>query len=251
MKAERVVLGDDEDPVSPDARIGLLVTRPTGATDRLAVILHGRNGAAEAPHMDEIAAPYRARGYTVVLPDLSASEHNASAGTGADFTLEGQVRDALRTADWALATFGARRIALAGHSMGAYAAGLLAATRLRAACRHLLLVAPFVSGRRQIEARAAAHPDGLRMLARELPQALTDWPRHDLTRQAARIAAPTAVVFCECDTVASRAAAEELLAALPAATGLTVLAGAQHCLEGGPHGPALAGVLDRLEAAAR
>lgn len=250
MTTLRAVLGDDEDPVSPDARIGLLVLRPERPAGRLALVLHGRNGAAEAAHMAEIAAPYRARGYVVVMPDLSASDHNASAGTGADFSLEGQVRDALRAAAWARAEFGGSQLALAGHSMGAYAAGMLAATVHRAACRHLLMVAPFVSGRRQIEARAAAHPEGLRWLARELPQALTDWPRHDLTRQAPRIAAPAAVVFCERDTVASRIAAEELRVALPAALDLVVLSGAQHCLENGPHGETLAAVLERLEAGA-
>jgi pimeloyl-ACP methyl ester carboxylesterase len=255
MTEDRIPLGDDDDPVSPDARMSLLVLRPRRRARGLALVVHGRNGAASAPHMRLIASPYLALGMTVLMPDCCNSAHNDSAGGAADFTLDGHLRDALRAADHALAHaralgWSGGDIALAGHSMGAYAAGMLAATRLAGRCRHLLLVSPFVSGRQQVAARCAASADGLVALARELPQALFDWPRHDLLRHAGRIACPAATVVGVRDTVTPDAVVRTLAEALPRTISHTVLDGAHHSLEGGPHDAVFRSVVDGLEAEA-
>jgi pimeloyl-ACP methyl ester carboxylesterase len=133
--------------------------------------------------------------------------------------------------------------------MGAYAAGMLAASTLADTCRHLLLVAPFVSGRHQIAARCAASADGLIQLAREVPQALTEWPRHDLLRHAGRIACPVATVVGVRDTVTPDAVVRLLAPELPRFVSHTVLDGAHHSLEGGPHEAIFGAIVGALEAA--
>jgi alpha-beta hydrolase superfamily lysophospholipase len=254
MKRERVILGASDDPVAPDARMSVLILRPRRRARGLAVVVHGRNGAADARHMRLIASAYVARGMTVVLPDCCGSAYNASAGGAGDFSLAGHLRDAGRAAAFAIEAaadlgWAGRRIALAGHSMGAYTVGMLAASTLADRCRHLLLVSPFVSGRHQIAARCATSGDGLVQLAGEVPQALTEWPRHDLLRHARRIACPAATVVGVRDTVTPDATVRLLGAALPAFVSHTVLDGAHHSLEGGPHEPAFAAVVDALDAA--
>jgi pimeloyl-ACP methyl ester carboxylesterase len=187
----------------------------------------------------------------VVLPDCCNSAHNESAGRAADFTIGDHVRDALRAAEWAIANLGdGGTVCLAGHSMGAYAAGLLAASSFADRCRHLMLVSPFVSGQRQIAARAEASPDALAALGRELPQAFFDWPRHDLLRHVAGIACPAATVVGALDTVTPEPMVRILFDALPWPVTHAVLDGAHHCLEGGPHDCVLMETLAKLEAAA-
>ncbi len=256
MNRHIFTLGTDESPQSDAPRMTVTVQRPALAPNGLLVVIsHGRNGASEAPHIQKIAEPYLLRGYSAVIPDLCNSDHNASAGSGADFTIGGHVRDTLRAVRWALEHAGdygcrADQIALAGHSMGGYAVSHLAATELRSITRHVLAVATFTSGRRQLEARAKHHPQGVDSLRTELPRALVDWPRHDIFEVAERLTMPVSTVVGVLDTVTPDENVLEFNLMLPRAIDHVVLDGAHHCLEGGPHTDILLGVLDRLDASA-
>ena len=127
MTPDVVPLGASENPEVADARMDIELWRAGEPSPRLAVVAHGRNGAAHAPHMQKLIDSYRARDYIVLSPDCCASAWNDSAGKEADFLLENHVRDVRRTVDWALANAAAvgwdgTHLALCGHSMGAYAA---------------------------------------------------------------------------------------------------------------------------------
>ncbi|WP_157775542.1 alpha/beta fold hydrolase [Hartmannibacter diazotrophicus] len=226
-------------------------------TDRpatsLAVVFHGRNGSGDAPHMVRLLRPYLRRGYRVVAPNLCGSDWNDSAGTGSDFTISMQVRDGRRALRWALehaarARWQIDRMALAGHSMGGYVASQLAIGDLGGRLDHLMLVSTFTSGARQIEARRALAPDALEVLARELPKAATEWPRHDILPQAARFTFPTAILSGAKDRIVPARNCKELFDLLPRGVCYIVMPEADHCMEGKTSEGFIAGALDVLEA---
>ena len=231
--------------------------RPTG---RLVFVAHGRNGKADAPHMTPVIRAYLGAGYTVVAPDCAHSCWNDSEGEAADFTMARHVADLRRSIEWA--TVHARtpggaeelvwdggRFALAGHSMGAYAACRLAATDYRDRTEHVLAVSPVVSGRRQIESRAL-QPGGLEDLRREVPGALEEWPRHDLFEIIHALEMPVGVIVGADDTVTRVSDVQDFCRHLPNPTGLNVVDHEHHCLLGPGFDRALAERLGRLRAVA-
>ncbi len=254
MTPDIVPLGASDDPFSPDARISIEVWRDA-PSPRLAVVAHGRNGAARAPHMMKLIDAYRARGYVVVSPDCCASAWNDSAGAEADFLLENHVRDVRRAVLWAVGNAAAigwsgGHLALCGHSMGAYAVMRLAARDYYGKVGHLLLASPFTSGVRQIEARAKYHPDGIANLRREVPRALDEWPRHDVFAVVDHLTLPVAIFAGGKDIVAPPENVRELVERLPSPPLFRLLPDASHCLEGGDYLAELIEAIDRLDAAA-
>lgn len=256
MTAERFELDGPEDPGTDAPRMSVLVFRPTGlATGDLAVVAHGRNGAADAPHVLQIVAPYLTLGMTVVSPNLCCSEWNDSAGRGADFLIGRHVRDTERTIRWAqdrrkALGWRAPDLCLAGHSMGGYAVMHLAATEHRAIARHVLAVSTFTSGENQFQARLRQDPLALEHLAREAPMAIEDWPRHDIRRDLAGLTMPASMIVGDRDTVTPAEHMRAVFEELPDPVDFVVLSGAHHCLEGGPHDAAFLSVVRRLEARA-
>lgn len=256
MTPEVVPLGTSDDPDAADARMSLDLWRGNAPSARLAITAHGRNGAAGAPHMLKLIDAYRARGYIVVSPDCCASAWNDSAGVEADFLLENHVRDVRRAIDWAVAHaakigWSGTRLALCGHSMGAYAVARLAAGDYAGRASHLLLVSPFTSGVRQIEAREKYHPDGIANLRRDVPRALDEWPRHDIFKIIDRLTLPIAVFAGGKDLVAPPENVCELVDRLPSPPLYRLLPEASHCLEGGGYQAELLDAIDQLDAATR
>ncbi|PKR89640.1 hypothetical protein CXZ10_09775 [Pleomorphomonas diazotrophica] len=252
MTPDIVALGASENPDAADARMAIEVWRTEAPSPRLAVTAHGRNGAARAPHMQKLIDAYRARNYVVVSPDCCASAWNDSAGSEADFLLENHLRDVRRTIDWAIANAAAlgwtgAHLALCGHSMGAYAVARLAATDYAGRVGHLLLVSPFTSGVRQIEAREKYHPDGIANLRRDVPRALDEWPRHDIFPIIDRLTLPVAVFAGAKDIVAPPENVTELVERLPSKPIYRMLLEASHCLEGGDYRVELLTAIDRLD----
>jgi len=253
-KDRAAVLGASADPASPEARITVDLFLPEGAPRGLAVTIHGRNGDAASPHMRKVIGPYLNRGYVVVAPNLSASEHNDAAGTGADFTISGHVRDARRVIDWAIAEAGRRGwprapLALAGHSMGGYAALRIAAEDEEGRYAHVLAVSTFTTGERQLAVRMRLAPDAVEILARECPAAVTDWPRHDILADARRLTLPVAVVAGAGDMITPPANCKELFDRLPNGVCWAVMPEAHHCMEGPTSEAVIGGALAVLEAA--
>lgn len=256
MTPDIIALGTSDDPDADDARMTMEIWKTEVPSPRLAITAHGRNGAARAPHMQKLIDAYKARGYVVISPDCCASAWNGSAGNEADFLLENHVRDVRRTVDWAFANAAAlgwtgSRLALCGHSMGAYAVARLAADEYAGRAAHLLLVSPFTSGARQIEAREKYHPDGIANLRRDVPRALDEWPRHDIFTMTGRLALPVAIFAGAKDIVAPPENVAELVARLPSAPFYELLPEASHCLEGGDYQTELTDAIDRLDALAR
>jgi len=254
MTLQVVSFGASDDPHAPDARMSVSVW-VSAPSDRLAVIAHGRNGAANAPHMMKLIDVYRARGYIVVSPDCCASAWNEAAGEERDFLLADHVRDVRRAIEWAednAATLGwsGEHLVLAGHSMGAYAVAHLAATDWHGRIGHLVLVSPFTSGTRQIEAREKYHPDGIANLRRDVPAALDEWPRHDIFTVIDKLTLPTAVIAGAKDIVAPPENVREFVERLPTAPAFLMLPEASHCLEGGDYAAELGGIVGQLDAAA-
>lgn len=254
MSPTIIAIGASADPHADDARMSVEVWGD-GVSEQLAVVAHGRNGAANAPHMMQLIDAYLARGYVVVAPNCCASPWNDSAGVEADFLLADHVRDVARTIVWAeanAATIGwqGKRLALCGHSMGAYAVARLAATDWLGKVDHLVLASPFSSGARQIEAREKYHPDGIANLRRDVPAALEEWPRHDIFELIGRLTLPVAVIAGAKDIVAPPENVEELVARLPQPPIFRMLPEASHCLEGGDYRQELSGIIGRLDAAA-
>ena len=227
--AERVVL-DDSGP-----RISVEIFKPERSrSDLLTVLVHGRNGKADAPHMLPVAQAYNAADITVVSVDAANSQWNDSAGSAADFTMGQHVEDARRTITWAQANaqrlgWSGQRLALAGHSMGGYAVCYLAATAFNNRISHVLAVAPVVSGQRQIEVKART-PNGLESLRREVPQALDEWPKHDIAPYIDKLTMPVAVIVGQCDTVTLADDVAAFYRRLPNPAGLTIIDDGQHCL---------------------
>lgn len=255
MTPDTVPLGASDNPDADDARMSIELWRTDAPSPRLAVTAHGRNGAARAPHMQKLIDAYRARDYVVVSPDCCASAWNDSAGDEADFLLEHHVRDVRRAIDWAIGNAAAlgwsgAHLALCGHSMGAYAVARLAAGDHAGRVAHLLLVSPFTSGIRQIEAREKYHPDGIANLKREVPHALGEWPRHDIFTAIDRLTMPVAVFAGGKDIVAPPENVDELVERLPSPPLYRLLPEASHCLEGGDYQGELIGAIDWLNAAA-
>ena len=254
MTPDVITIGASDDPDDANARMSLELWRTEVPSGRLAVTAHGRNGAARAPHMQKLIDAYRARGYVIVSPNCCASAWNDSAGVEGDFLLENHVRDVRRTIDWVVANASAAgwngtHLALCGHSMGAYAAARLAANEYAGRIAHLLLVSPFTSGVRQIEAREKYHPDGIANLRRDVPRALDEWPRHDVFQVIDRLTLPVAVFAGGKDIVAPPENVEEFVARLPSPPLYRLLPEASHCLEGGDYRIELLDAIDRLDAA--
>ncbi|ODN70260.1 alpha/beta hydrolase family protein [Methylobrevis pamukkalensis] len=233
-----VPLGTSSDPQDPDAQMSIDVFQPEGVrAEKVAVVIHGRNGNSDSPHMMKVVRPYLRRGYAVVSANLCASEWNGSAGTGADFTIGQHLRDARRVVQWTLDNaedqgWRTDGLVLAGHSMGGYAVLRLAAEEFEGRIAHVLAVSTFTSGARQIEVRRALAPDGIEVLARECPRALDEWPTHDILALADRLTLPVGIVAGRGDMVTPPANCKELFDLLPDGICYLVMPEAQHCMEG-------------------
>ena len=252
MTPDIIPLGNSDDPDAAAARMSIELWRTDERSPRLAVTAHGRNGAARAPHMQKLIDAYRARGYVVVSPNCCASAWNDSAGKEADFLLENHVRDVRRTIDWAMVNAAAigwsgDHLALCGHSMGAYAVARLAAREYAEKASHLLLVSPFTSGVRQIEAREKYHPNGVANLKREVPRALDEWPRHNIFTAIDVLKLPVAVFAGGKDIVAPPENVDEFVKRLPKPPFYRLLPDASHCLEGDDYRSELLAAIDWLD----
>ncbi|RAI03183.1 hypothetical protein DLJ53_01260 [Acuticoccus sediminis] len=229
------------------------VYRPSETHVGCAVIAHGRNGAAGAPHMTPMIGAALKRGFTVVAPDLCCSAHNASAGDAGDFTMAAHHADLCRVVDFVAAEEpgepGQARV-LVGHSMGAYAAVRIAAEGHRWEPTGVVAVSPVISGAALIAARKAQGGDALAALSRELPGALDEWRTHDVIPGAGNVRIPAAVVVGADDTVTPPADAAKLANALPRCVWRDVLPGEHHCPVGPDYMRSMGTAFDRLLAAA-
>ncbi|WP_428928914.1 alpha/beta hydrolase [Marinibacterium sp. SX1] len=221
-EARRMILPGD--PALP-----LVLAEPAGAPRGTVVLIHGRNGAPDQPQIAQVAAAYLDRGWRVVRPELPHSAALPGSGDPAALTLAGHVAAACRALDHARTAWPDVPLALAGHSIGGYAVGRLAATPGLA---HLLAVSPVLSGPRLLAARRAMGPQAMAELEAEAPLYRQELDRADAAPVLATSAAPLAVVTGACDGLVTPAHARAFGAAAPGLVFFGSIPGQHHCPEG-------------------
>lgn len=224
---------------------------PRGPAAGAALVAHGRNGAVSQDHIRPVIEACLERSLAVIAPDLCNSAANESAGTVAEFTMEKHVAD-VRTvlaAAPTLAPWSPREPRLIiGHSMGAYAAVRLAAEAAPGTLTGVLALSPVVSGRALIAARRAMGARAIAELRAEVPTALEEWLRHDLSLLARKVKCPAAVIVGEDDTVTPPADAALLASWLPHLVWHDTIPGEHHCPLGKDYARSIGVALDHLVA---
>ena len=226
------------------------VREPERAASGTVLLLHGRDGAGRAAHIEVIADAYVARGWRVIAPDLPNSGATPGSGPPERFTMSGHRRDSRAVLDWVLSSLAGdspvARLAIAGHSVGAFSAAWLASEHPETA--HLLAVSPVVSGNALLAARDAMGPAAIEAVKREVPLMLAEMPSQDAVPALQQLTCPVAVVTGAEDGLTPPKAARAYLAAAPAGCFFAALPGQHHCPTGPIVARALAAALDAVGA---
>lgn len=218
--------------------LGCHIADPAGALRGTVLLIHGRNGSASQPHVDEIARAYLDRGWRVAAPDLPYSEATPGLGDPSGLTMTGHAAAAARVLRWLRRADTAPRFALAGHSLGAYAAAMIADQA--GALHHLLAVSPALSGRALLSARRAMGPDAVAALEREVPLMRAEMEACDAAPALARLSAPVAVLTGAPDGITPPRFARAYFACAAEGRFYASIPDQHHC----PIGPATRALLD-------
>jgi pimeloyl-ACP methyl ester carboxylesterase len=209
---------------------------------RIAIVAHGRNGAPDQPQMTPIIEACRRSGLAVVAPNCRNSDANCSDGTSRTFTMEGAIADLHEVMDWLHREGFASPALVAGHSMGGYAALRSAAEKSELGT--VLAVSPVTSGSRLIAAHQAH--GSLPMLEQEVPKAREEWPLHDISRLAAKITQPVALLVGALDHLTQVPDVAALRTRLPNVVFWRVLEGEPHCPVGAAYSAELPMAIEHL-----
>lgn len=215
----------------------VVISEKGGQAAGTALVVHGRNGAPDQSQIVEIAQAYLARGWRVAAPELPYSSALPESGPPGELTLDRHRRAAADVYLWAASRWADAPLALAGHSIGAYAAARLAAEA--EGLHHLLAVSPVISGRALLDARIAMGPKAVEALEREVPLLRAEMEAEDAAPALASLSAPVAVVSGELDGLVPLHAARAYFDAAPRGHFFGALPGEHHC----PAGPAAAQML--------
>ena len=212
------------------APIAVAVAAKTREPVGTVVLIHGRNGAPDQPHMAEIARAYLSSGWRVAAPELPFSSATPGSGPADQFTLASQ-RDAGRQVlAWVRSAWPETPVALAGHSAGGFTGGTLVAGD--AGLHHVLAVSPVLSGQRMLEARRALGPEAMAELEREAPLYRQELETADIADGLANAPAPVAVVTGREDGLVTAAHAKAYFRAARNGTFFAALPGQHHCPAG-------------------
>lgn len=226
--------------------IPVVVAEP-GQTARGTVLLvHGRGGAPGQPQIAEIALAYLRRGWRVAAPELPHSGALPGSGPPGLVTFAGHTAAAAKVWDWVAQAWPGGRRALAGHSIGAFAAAHLAADAPDT--HHVLAVSPPMSGRVLMRAREAMGPGAIEEVRAEAPAYFAEMRTADAGPALRRMAAPLAVVTGVLDGLVPLADARAYFAAAPDGRFFAALPGEHHCPAGATCGQMLAAALAALDA---
>ena len=227
-----------------DSAGGIPVVIGTGGTGGTLLLIHGRNGAPDQPHIAEIAAAYLARGWRVIAPELPHSSALPASGPPSDVTLAGHTAAARQVLHWIRSSEPETPVALAGHSIGGYTVGRLSC---EPGLHHILAVSPVLSGPALLAARRAMGPDAMAELEREAPAYRAELETADAAPVLAGSTAPVAVITGAEDGLVTLDHARAWFAAAPGARFFAALPGQHHCPEGPACATALAAALDVLD----
>lgn len=225
------------------SRLPVLVAEPGDAPRGTVLLVHGRNGAPDQPQIAEIAQAYLARGWRVAAPELPNSAARPDSGPAERVSFATHTSAAAGVRDWAAAAWPDRPLALAGHSIGAFAIAHLAADAPDT--HHVLAVSPPMSGLVLMRAREAMGPAAIEEVRREAPGYFAEMRSADAEPALNRMAAPLAVVTGAADGLVPLKDARAYFAAAPNARFFAALPGQHHC----PAGPACGDMLSAALAA--
>lgn len=226
--------------------IPVLVAEPDGAPQGTVLLVHGRNGAPGQAQIAEIANAYLARGWRVAAPELPNSAASPGSGSPALVSFAGHTAAAARVRDWVAAEWPDGPLALAGHSIGAFAIAHLGAEAPDT--HHLLAVSPPMSGQVLMRAREAMGPAALEEVQREAPGYFIEMQTADAEPALNRVKAPLAVVTGASDGLVPLADARAYFAAAPNGRFFAALPEQHHCPAGAACGAMLAAALAALGA---
>ncbi|MBS0573235.1 MAG: hypothetical protein JSS08_08295 [Proteobacteria bacterium] len=201
------------------------------------LLVHGRNGAPDQPHIAEIARVYLSLGWRVAAPELPHSAATPGSGPADQLTLASQRDAARQVLEWIRSAWPETSVALAGHSLGGFTVGTLSAGD--AGLRHVLAVSPVLSGQRLLDARRALGPEALAELEREAPLYRKDLETADIADCLSTTPAPVAVVTGREDGLVTIDHARAYFQAARNGAFFAALPGQHHC----PAGPACAVML--------
>ncbi|MBL3571873.1 alpha/beta hydrolase [Rhodovulum visakhapatnamense] len=225
--------GRDRDDGPVPVVIGCEAVVPVGTV----LLVHGRNGAPDQPQIAEIAEAYLARGWRVVAPELPNSIALPASGPADRLTMDGLRRAAAEVMVWTRARWPDVPLALAGHSLGGFAIGHLAADL--GDPHHVLGVSPVLSGARLLAARVAMGPPAVAALEREVPLMRAGMEAEDAAPALARVAAPLGVITGAEDGIVPLTDARAYFNAAPNGRFFGALPGQNHC----PAGPDVGAML--------
>ncbi len=226
--------------------IPVLVAQPDGAPQGTVLLVHGRNGAPGQAQIAEIANAYLARGWRVAAPELPNSAASPGSGSPALVSFAGHTAAAAGVRDWVAAEWPDGPLALAGHSIGAFAIAHLGAEAPDT--HHLLAVSPPMSGQVLMRAREAMGPAALEEVQREAPGYFIEMRTADAEPALNRVAAPLAVVTGASDGLVPLRDARAYFAAAPNARFFAALPDQHHCPAGAACGAMLSAALAALGA---
>lgn len=229
--ARREMVGTDTAPIA--VAVAAKARGPVGTV----VLIHGRNGAPDQPHMAEIALAYLSAGWRVAAPELPFSAATPGSGPAGQLTLASQRDTGREVLAWVRSAWPETPVALAGHSLGCFTVGTLAAGD--AGLHHVLAVSPVLSGRRLLEARRALGPQAMAELEREAPLYRRELETADIADGLGNAPAPVAVVTGSEDGLVTTAHAKAYFQAARKGVFFAALPGQHHC----PAGPACAAML--------
>ena len=224
----------------------LVVVEPDGAVRGTVLLVHGRNGAPDQPHIDEIARAYLSRGWRVAAPELPFSGALPDSGPSDRVTLSGHAAAARAVWDEVAGRWGDGALALAGHSLGGFAVARIAGAAPSA--HHVLGVSPVLSGRRMLAARVAMGPPAVAALEREVPLMRAEMEREDATDALAACDVPAAVVTGAADGLVRIGDARDWFRAARNGVFFGALPGVHHCPTGEETALMLRAALTALDA---
>ncbi|WP_089232514.1 alpha/beta hydrolase [Tropicimonas sediminicola] len=228
--------------------IPLVVASPGESVRGTVLLVHGRNGAPDQPHIAQIAEAYLARDWRVVAPGLPNSSALPGSGAPEKLTFTGHCKAASAVWGWVRERWPDTPLALAGHSIGAFAVAHLAAET--PGPHHVLAVSPAVSGRALLLARVAMGPPAVEAVEREAPLFRAEMEAADAAPALAKTDAPLAVVTGAEDGLVPLKDARAYFAAAANARFFAAVPGQHHCPVGPDVGEALTAALSALEASA-
>ncbi len=226
--------------------IPVVVSEPDSETKGTVLLVHGRNGAPDQVQITEIAAAYLARGWRVVAPELPNSAALPASGPPDRVTFSQHCLVAGAVWNWVASCWPGEAWALAGHSLGAFAAGHLAAKEQKT--HHVLAVSPALSGRTLMAARAALGPEAFAELEREAPLYRLEMETADAAPALALAEAPLAVVTGAEDGIVPLEHARTYFTSAKNGRFFAALPGEHHCPSGDACAAVLAAALTALEA---